>query len=226
VTEQIVVVGAGGFGREIVDVIEAINAVEGRPRYELLGVLDDSPTEQNLDRLATRSVQYLGRSEEFLATVAAGTSYVIGVGSPATRRLLAGRFDEAGLDPATLVHPSVTMGAQVSIAPGTVLCAGVRLTTNITIGRHVHVNLNATIGHDSVIGDFVSINPLASISGDCTLGNDVMVGVGGVLLQGLSVGEKAVVGGSACVTKDVPGSTVVAGVPAKSLNASGRGVSS
>jgi sugar O-acyltransferase (sialic acid O-acetyltransferase NeuD family) len=215
VTEQIVVVGAGGFGREIVDVIEAINNAEERPRYELLGVLDDAPTEENLKRLAARSVPYLGRTEDFLTTAATSTRYVIGVGNPATRRLLAARLEEAGLDPTILIHPSVTLGAQVSIAPGSILCAGVRLTTNIAIGRHVHVNLNATVGHDSRIGDFVSINPLASISGDCTLEDDVMVGVAGVILQGVTIGRESVVGGAACVVKDVSNGVVVKGVPAR-----------
>ncbi len=68
------------------------------------------------------------------------------------------------------MHPSVTMGAEVTVGAGSVLCAGARITTNIVLGRHVHVNLNATIGHDTVVGDYVSLNPLASISGDCVLG--------------------------------------------------------
>lgn len=213
-TTPIVVVGCGGFGREVIDVVDAVNANSVEPTFELLGVLDDSPSVQNLERLAARSVKYLGGINDFLATKP-NVGYVIGIGSPGTRRVLAKRFDEAGCEPVSLVHPSVTMGAQISIAPGCVVCAGVRLTTNISIGRHVHININATVGHDTVVGDFVSINPLASISGDCLLKDEVMVGVAGVVLQGLSIGEGSVVGGSACVVRDVPPGVVVKGVPAK-----------
>ncbi len=95
------------------------------------------------------------------------------------------------------------------------VCAGVRVTTNIHLGQHVHLNINATVGHDSSIGDFVSVNPLASISGDCVIEDEVLIGVGGVVLNGVTVGRASVVGGSACVVKDVPPGVVVKGIPAR-----------
>jgi sugar O-acyltransferase (sialic acid O-acetyltransferase NeuD family) len=213
-TEPIVVVGAGGFGREVIDVIEAINAVADTPAWRLLGVVDDSPTEENLKRLSDRGVDFIGASEAFLAD-GPSSAYAVGIGSPRVRRMIAERFDAAGCTAATLVHPNVTKGARVSIGAGSVLCAGVRVTTNITIGRHVHINLNSTVGHDTTIGDFVSINPLASISGDCVISDDVLVGVAGVVLNGLTVGRGSTVGGCACVVKDVPEGVVVKGIPAK-----------
>lgn len=214
-------VGAGGFGREVVDVVEAMNdacAGSGEAAaWDLLGVVDDAPTSENLTRLADRSVAFLGSLDEFLATDRSGVAYAVGIGAPTARRRIAERCDEAGLVAATLVHPSVTTGARVRLGAGSVLCAGVRITTNIELGRHVHVNLNATIGHDTVVGDFVSLNPLASISGDCVLGSGVLVGVAGVVLNGLRVGDDAVVGGSACAVKDVEPGTTVVGVPARPL---------
>lgn len=215
------VIGAGGFGREVVDVVEAINiasasAGETAP-WDLLGVVDDAPTDANLERLADREVRHLGSLDDFLAHNRTGVLYAVGIGAPTVRRRIAERCDEAGLVGAVLVHPSVTMGARVTIGPGSVLCAGVRVTTNIAVGRHVHLNLNATIGHDTLIGDYVSINPLASISGDCVLDRGVLVGVAGVVLNGLRVGEGAVVGGAACAVKDVAPGTVVVGVPARPL---------
>lgn len=220
-SSSVVVIGAGGFGREVVDVVEAVNeastAAGQEAPWDLLGVADDAPTEANLARLADRGVPYLGTLEELLAADRAGMSYAVGIGSPAVRRRVAERCDAAGLEGAVLVHPSVTTGARVRIGAGSVLCAGVRITTNIELGRHAHINLNATIGHDTVIGDYVSLNPLASISGDCVLGSGVLVGVAGVVLNGIVVGDDAVVGGSACAVKDVEPGTVVVGVPARPL---------
>ena len=213
-SQPLVVVGAGGFGREVIDVAEDINASSDRPIFDIEGVLDDRPSDLNLQRLAARDVKFLGAVDEYLAS-AAPANYVIGVGSPSIRRQLAEKFDGSGYVATTLIHPSVTMGALVEVGAGTVVCAGVRLTTNISIGQHVHINLNATVGHDTVIDDFVSINPLASISGDCTIEAGATIGVNGVILQGRRVGHNSVVGGSACVVKDVPPEVVVKGVPAR-----------
>lgn len=210
--DSLVVVGAGGFGREVLDVVDAMNAVG--PTWDVIGVADDAPTESNLTRLADRGVRYVGTLEQ-LAASDTRCAYVIGVGSTAVRRRLADRLDAAGFHAATVVHPSVTSGFRVTIGEGSVVCAGVRLTTNIAIGRHVHLNLNATVGHDSAIGDFVSVNPLASISGDCTIEDGVLIGVAGVVLNGITVGSGATVGGAACVVRDVRAGTVVKGIPAK-----------
>ena len=214
--DDLVVVGVGGFGREVLDVVDAVNFAGADHAWTIVGVADDAPTEANLELLRKRSISFLGNTRDLTsADLGPGLHYVVGIGNPAVRRMIADRLDAAGLVPATLVHPTVTMGHDVEVGAGSVLCAGVRLTTHIRLGRHVHINLNATVGHDSRLGDFVSANPLASISGDCVIEDDVLVGVSGVILNGLTVGRGAVVGGCACVVKDVPPGVVVKGIPAR-----------
>lgn len=217
--EPLVVVGAGGFGRETLDLVEAINSAAPEPAWEVLGVVDDSPSDENLARLMARRIPYLGTTEA-LTERNVRPCYVLGIGSPGIRKLLAEMLDAAGFSPATLVHPEASIGSQCAVGEGTIILAGARLTTNVRLGRHTHVNPNVTIGHDSAVGDFVSMNPASSVSGDCVVEDGVLIGVGGVVMNGLTVGAGATVGGAACVVKNVSPGAVVVGVPAQPLKTS------
>ena len=211
IVERVVVIGASGFGRECLDVLDAMVAA-GSP-VEVVGVLDDGPSEINLQRLSDRGVDYLGVMSDWLVCGEAGVRYVLGIGNPPIRRRIAGLLDEAGFHPFTTTHPSATFGANTTLAEGVVVCAGACVSNNVRLGRHVHVNPNATIGHDAVLHDFVSINPAVTVSGEVIIGEETLVGTGATILQNLSIGARTVVGASALVTKNVPVGVIVKGVP-------------
>lgn len=213
-TVPVVVVGAGGFGRETIDVIEAINDENGEDRLTLIGVIDDAPTALNLERLNARHVPYLGAIAQWIDR-GEPAQYLLAVGSPAVRRRLVSCFDVAGRISAGVIHPNAVIGSQVSIGRGAIICGGVHVTTNVTLGAFVHLNINTVVGHDTVLGDFVTVNPTAVVCGDCTVGDEVMLGAASVVLQGVRVGSTATVGACACVVRDVGGATVVKGVPAR-----------
>jgi sugar O-acyltransferase (sialic acid O-acetyltransferase NeuD family) len=214
--EPLLIVGAGGFGRETADVVEAINRATDQSVWRLLGIVDDAPSEENLSRMTERGLAYLGGTEETVRAEAR-PRYVVGIGSPRVRKVLADRLDAAGFVAATLVHPEASIGSQCSIGEGSVILAGARLTTNIRLGRHVHLNPNVTVGHDTVLDDFVSMNPASSVSGECLVGPGALIGVAAVVLNQLTVGAGALVGGAACVVKDVAPGSVMVGVPAVPL---------
>lgn len=209
----IVIVGAGGFGREVLDIIDAINQGD-TGTYDFLGFVDDgTPDERRLSRL--RAV-HIGGSDS-VKELPTGCAYVVAVANPEVRASLTRRMDAAGLTATTLIHPSATVGRDVEIGPGSIVCAGVRITTNIRIGRHVILNLNVTVGHDTTLEDFVSINPLVAVSGEVVLEWGATMGTGSSVNQGLRIGARTTVGAGASVVKSQPSDVVVVGVPAKPL---------
>ncbi|SOC47756.1 hypothetical protein SAMN05660748_1014 [Blastococcus aggregatus] len=218
-TVPLVILGAGGFGREVHDVVEAINsaAVEkgGVPKFDVIGFLDDSPRDEYL--VAERGLTVLGPLDR-LDALPDEVEYVIGIGNGEVRRRLDQRGFRFGRRSPVLVHPRAVVGQhRVTFGPGVIVCAGAVITTNVRLGRHVHLNLNVTVGHDSVLDDYATVNPNASVSGGSQLGSGALVGTGAVVLQGLKVGLDSSVGAAACVVRDVPDGLTVVGVPARAI---------
>jgi sugar O-acyltransferase (sialic acid O-acetyltransferase NeuD family) len=212
--DRIVILGAGGLGREILDVIEAINIVESN--YEVAGFLDDREPKSHL--LEDRGVRYLGALDQLGAVDAL---FVIGIGDGVARRRVALAAELVGSSAPALIHPTATRGARVSVGYGTVICSHVSITTNIEIGRHVSLNLNCTVGHDAVLEDFVTVMPGATVSGDVHLGEACMVGTNAAIIQGVRVGREVQVGAGAAVIRDLPDFVTAVGVPAKIIGTKG-----
>jgi len=232
---RLVIVGAGGFGREVHGVVEAMNAAG--VAVDLVGYVDDQGTSDDL--LARLGTSRLGSIDVLCGdggegadnaggdgadevggniggpAVDASVGYVIAIGTGAVRRTIDERLTAAGRQAATLVHPMATVGGDNRIAEGCILTAGSRVTTNITLGRHTQLHVNCTIGHDSVLDDFVSVYPGATVSGNVHLGEGVTIGTGANVLPGITIGAGAFVGAGAVVIADVEPGATVAGVPAR-----------
>jgi sugar O-acyltransferase (sialic acid O-acetyltransferase NeuD family) len=200
----LVIIGAGGFGREVLELVRDINRAS--PTFEFQGFLDDGVT--NTDLLERLEAPLLGTSTRLAALSA---TYVIAIGAPELRPRIDALARSAGLTAATLTHPAATVGGNVQLRGGALIAAGARLTTTIVVGRHSHINLNCTIGHDVVIEDFVSLYAGVHLGGGCVVEEGAMLGTGCVILPNVRVGRGAVVGAGAVVVRDVAPETTVVG---------------
>ena len=207
--KRIVIFGAGGFGREVLQIIRDINKV--RPVWSFDGFIIDS---EYIDNSRVQGLPIIGNMDWLEANP--DVCVVIAVGSSAARWRITKRVQKRCKNSfAILVHPLAWIGQNVQIGEGSIICAGTLITTDINISKHVQVNIGSTIGHDTMVSDFVTLNPSVNLSGNVTLNRGVEIGTGGVIIPGCSVGEWSIIGAGSVVTKSIRENCTAVGIPAR-----------
>jgi sugar O-acyltransferase (sialic acid O-acetyltransferase NeuD family) len=192
-----VLIGAGGFAREIKAHMNS---------FSMKCFVDDKYYHPNQDGIVPLS-QFDSTKYEAL----------VAIGDPRARYDMVQKLPQ-NTQYFTFVHPSaLILGDDVEIAEGSIICAGVIITTNVRIGKHAHLNLYTTIGHDCTIGDYFTTAPGVNISGNCKIYDLVYVGTNAALRQELNIHSGATIGLNAGVVKHIEDSGTYTGVPAKKL---------
>ena len=210
-TMKIVVYGAGGHAKVVLDVLEKAGACA------IAGLLDDSV---GLAGEMRSGYRVLGGSALFQGLIDEGVKgIIVALGDNLRRRAVFDAARASGFELVSAIHPSSLLGSRVRIGAGCVLVAGVVVNVDAEIGDNVIVNTSASVDHDCRIGAHVHLSPGVRLAGRVTVGAFTHIGIGAVVLPNLSIGKHCIVGAGSVVREDVPDGMVVVGNPARIIKA-------
>jgi acetyltransferase EpsM len=214
-TLQVVIIGAGGHGKELCSYIRDLSCQDDH--VHLMGFLDE-----HKQCGPWADAQILGNFDTFAAFLRRptdspiqGIHYIVGVGDNLARQQLVQKAECLGLRAWTLRHPSAIVGRDSAVGAGSCLAPGSIVTANVRIGKHCIVNANACVHHDCVIEDLVNLNPGVTLAGNVHVGRGSFIGAGATVIENLVIGEGSIVGAGAVVIKDLPAHVTAVGVPAR-----------
>lgn len=210
--KKIVILCAGDFGKEILWLIEDINAI--KPTYEVIGFLDDDDSKIGKEYNGYKCIgkinmlKDLSEEENICATIATQESKY-------RKKFVDDNPDFQKWE--SLIHPTANISNTSKIGEGCIVCANSNISVNTNIGNHCILNLGVTIGHDCEIGDYVSFMSGVVISGHVSIKDSAYFGSNSTVVPGRKIGENSKVGAGSVAIRNVKDNVTVMGVPAKVL---------
>jgi sugar O-acyltransferase (sialic acid O-acetyltransferase NeuD family) len=208
--KNIVIVGAGGLGREVLATVRACNAV--RKEWNVLGFLD---SDLNLARTKVGGIPVLGGDDWCRKNNRESVRFICAIGNPNARSKTVEKLLAMNCEFTSVLHPNVRVPDTVQIGVGTVIMAGTQFTTDATIGSHVVVYLNCSITHDVRVGDYCLIPSGCNLSGGSVLEAGVELGTGVCILPRRRIGAWATIGAGSVVIDDIPANCTAVGTPCR-----------
>ncbi len=205
-----IVVGGGGFGREVACWVMDLASRGGGGR--VVGFLDDDV--KNTAGFPP-GVAYLGGIDSYAPR--AEEELLLSIGDPKIKQRIVAKLKGRGAHFASLAHPTVVIALTATLGEGVVLCPYAVVSANAQVGDFVTVNICSSVGHDVRIGAFSTLSAHDDLTGGVLLAERVMVGSGARVLPGVHVGADAVIGAGAVVVRNVAAGTTVYALPAKPL---------
>lgn len=207
--KKILIVGAGGFGRELLQWIKDINIV--RPSWDIVGFLDDNP--KALDGVDC-DFGVVGSVAEWIP--GADEEFALAVGRPKTKEIIVRTLKAKGAVFATVIHPTATITQYSKYGKGLIMFPYAKISVNSQVGDFVTV-LSAGIGHDVYVGDYTTVSGMCSILRNVSIGKQVFIAAGVAVANDVLVGDDAYLGLGSVILKDVPAGAKMFGNPARNM---------
>ncbi|MFL5539706.1 MAG: NeuD/PglB/VioB family sugar acetyltransferase [Longimicrobiaceae bacterium] len=213
---EVVILGAGGTGRDVAQLIADVNAIA--PTWACAGYLDDDPAKQGG---LYQGLPVLGPLSG--AAGYGGALFVNALGSASNHWRMDALVASLGIDPerfATIVHPTASVSADAVLGPGCIVYPHVSIISDVRLGRQVVVLANSVLNRGVEVGDFTLLASGVLLSSAITVGRCCYLGAGCNVIQKTAIGDRALVGLGAVVLDDVAPGSVVVGNPARFLRPS------
>lgn len=209
--KRIVVLGAGGHGKVILDALLAADCCE------VVGVLDDDANKTGQKILGVPILHLAASLGEF-ASKMGFEGVALAIGDNYTRENKFREIRQAGLKPVSVIHPAACVSRFADLGEGVMILAGVVVNPGTLIEDNVCVNTSASVDHDNHLGRSCHVFPNATLTGGVRVGEFSYIGSGAVVKPYLKIGAYTYVGAGAVVIQDVSEGVVVTGVPARETN--------
>lgn len=208
--KELIIVGASGFGREMVKYIEDIN--RQKLIWNLKGFIDD-----NLDALDGYPCDYkvIGTIQDWQPVE--NEEFVCALAFPAVKKKVVELLKEKGAKFATLIHPSVLLHTYCTIGEGVVITPNSVISANATVGDFASI-LGSSVAHDASVGDWSTLSGKCALNGHVQCGKMVYMGCGVLVAPSKKIGDGATVGIGSVVISNVKAGTTVFGNPAKKMD--------
>ncbi|KHT40109.1 MULTISPECIES: acetyltransferase [Pectobacterium] len=211
---KLAIYGAGGLGREVLCLAQAINATQNR-WDEFIFIDDFNPN---------RLLKGIHVTDFVSVRTLSSMEIVIAIGEPTVRCQIAEKIEENQLTLATLIHPSVDIPSCTTLGNGVVICQGASISCDITVKDNAYLQPNICIGHDCVIDNHSVISPGVSIAGNCHIGSRVFIGMNVAIKERTAIGDDVIISMGSVVFNDIGPNVILLGNPGRVMrkNESGR----
>lgn len=208
---KIIIVGAGGFGRELLQWIKDINIQNPDNAWSIKGFIDDN----------TKALDGLNFEYDIIGTIkdwkpSVDEVFACAIADPKTKEKVVKLLKSKGAIFEPIIHPTAIIGDNNKIGEGFVAYPFALVTTNATVGNFVTL-LSSGVGHDVVIEDYSTISSYCDLTGGVKLGKRVFLGSHATIIPGRKIGNDCFIAAGSVVMTNLKVNSKVIGNPATKM---------